>query len=91
MSSQNTHLMKAIGIFEAKSTLSQLVNQVESGEQIVLTRHGKPVARLAPLAESAAPRSAKEWAGDLRRFRRGRDRGAKRGATLSELIREGRR
>lgn len=83
--------MKAIGIFEAKSTLSQLVDQVEAGAEILLTRHGKPVARLAPLAAGDAPLSPKGWAADLRAFRHGRDHGAKRGATLADLIREGRR
>ena len=83
--------MKTIGIFEAKSTLSKLVDQVEAGAQILLTRHGRPVARLTPLSGNNAPFSAKEWAADLRLFRRGRDRGARRGATLTALIREGRR
>lgn len=41
--------MTEVGILEAKTTLSQLVQRVERGEEIVLTRHGKAVARLAPL------------------------------------------
>jgi hypothetical protein len=35
--------MKKIGAFEAKNTLSALLDLVESGEEIVTTRHGKPV------------------------------------------------
>lgn len=38
--------MKHVGIFEAKTNLSSLVDQVEKGQEIVITRHGKPVARL---------------------------------------------
>ena len=38
--------MKHVGIFEAKTNLSSLVEQVESGQEIVITRHGKPVAKL---------------------------------------------
>lgn len=37
-----------IGAFEAKNTLGSLLDQVERGEEIVITRHGKPVARLVP-------------------------------------------
>ena len=38
----------AVGAFEAKNTLGALLDRVERGEEIVITRHGKPVARLAP-------------------------------------------
>lgn len=37
-----------IGAFEAKNTLGSLLDRVENGEEIVITRHGKPVARLVP-------------------------------------------
>jgi prevent-host-death family protein len=37
-----------IGAFEAKNTLGALLDRVERGEEIVITRHGKPVARLGP-------------------------------------------
>ena len=40
--------MTQIGAFEAKNTLGSLLDRVERGEEIVITRHGKPVARLAP-------------------------------------------
>lgn len=40
--------MKEIGAFEAKNTLGTLLDRVEQGEEIVITRHGKPVARLVP-------------------------------------------
>jgi prevent-host-death family protein len=42
--------MAQIGAFEAKNTLGSLLDRVESGEEIVITRHGKPVARLVPNA-----------------------------------------
>jgi prevent-host-death family protein len=35
---------------EAKSTLSELVARAEAGEDIIITRNGKPVARLVPVA-----------------------------------------
>lgn len=40
--------MQAIGAFEAKNTLGALLDRVENGEEIVITRHGRPVARLVP-------------------------------------------
>jgi prevent-host-death family protein len=40
--------MAEIGAFEAKNTLGSLLDRVEQGEEIVITRHGKPVARLVP-------------------------------------------
>ena len=38
--------MEHIGAFEAKNRLGSLLDRVEKGEEIVITRHGKPVARL---------------------------------------------
>ena len=40
--------MNKIGAFEAKNTLGALLDRVERGEEIIITRHGKPVARLVP-------------------------------------------
>jgi prevent-host-death family protein len=37
-----------VGAFHAKNTLGTLLDRVEQGEEIVITRHGKPVARLVP-------------------------------------------
>jgi prevent-host-death family protein len=42
------HFPFRIGAFEAKNTLGSLLDRVEQGEEIVITRHGKPVARLVP-------------------------------------------
>ena len=39
-----------VGAFEAKNSLGTLLDRVEQGEEIVITRHGKPVARLVPHA-----------------------------------------
>jgi prevent-host-death family protein len=40
---------REVGAFEAKTHLSALLDAVERGERIVITRHGKRVAELAPL------------------------------------------
>jgi prevent-host-death family protein len=40
--------MKEVGAFEAKNKLSELLDLAERGEEVVITRHGKEVARLVP-------------------------------------------
>jgi prevent-host-death family protein len=40
--------MQTIGVFEAKSRLTALLDAVEKGDEILITRRGKPVARLVP-------------------------------------------
>ena len=40
--------MVEVGAFEAKNTLGALLDRVQSGEEVLITRHGKPVARLVP-------------------------------------------
>lgn len=47
--------MARVGMHEAKTHLSKLVERVEAGEDIVIQRNGKPVARLVAVAEE--PRS----------------------------------
>jgi prevent-host-death family protein len=47
-----------VGAFEAKNKLGTLLDQVEQGAEIVITRHGKPVARLVPHAGYFDPNRA---------------------------------
>jgi len=48
--------MRTINMFEAKSSLSRLVEAVESGEEseIIIARNGKPAARIVPLKTKTA-------------------------------------
>lgn len=39
-----------VNVYEAKTQFSQLINRVEAGEEIVIARNGRPVARIVPLA-----------------------------------------
>ncbi|MFI5352832.1 MAG: type II toxin-antitoxin system Phd/YefM family antitoxin [Candidatus Binatales bacterium] len=75
-----------VGLFDAKTHLSSLVERVQRGEEVIITRHGTPVARLVPVdARQSDPRAAIERIRELRR-------GVKlKGITLRELIEEGRR
>lgn len=77
--------MAEIGAYEAKTHLSRLLERVERGERITLTRHGRPVALLVPAGRR---RPVGEAIRDLRRFREGRKLGE---FSLREIIKEGRR
>lgn len=44
--------MAAYNVHEAKSNLSRLLEQVEQGEEVVIARHGKPVAKLVPVPQT---------------------------------------
>lgn len=44
--------MITVGAFEAKTHLSALLDKVEAGEEVLITRHGKPVARLTAQTEA---------------------------------------
>jgi prevent-host-death family protein len=44
-----------VGAYEAKTHLSELLEKVEAGEEIVITKHGAPVARLVPVIKEASP------------------------------------
>lgn len=48
---------------EAKTQLSKLVERAAAGEEIVIGRAGRPVARLVPFTERPRPRAAGTWAG----------------------------
>jgi prevent-host-death family protein len=41
--------MECVGLFEAKTHLSELVARAERGEEVVITRHNRPVAKLVPV------------------------------------------
>jgi prevent-host-death family protein len=46
-----TSVGTSVGAFEAKTHLSELLNRVELGEHVTITKHGRPVARLVPATE----------------------------------------
>jgi prevent-host-death family protein len=43
--------VESIGLFEAKTHLSELIARAERGEEVIITRHNKPVAKLVPINE----------------------------------------
>jgi prevent-host-death family protein len=46
--------METVGLFEAKTHLSELIARAERGEETIITRHNKPVARIVPFAPATA-------------------------------------
>lgn len=50
-----------VGAFEAKTHLSELLARVEAGEEVTITKHGRPVARLVPMTEASARRDWQEF------------------------------
>ena len=80
--------MSDFALFEAKNRLSELINRVEAGEEIAITRRGKVVARLVPAAPEEAGRRARDAVANLRASRNGVSLGR---LSSRDLIREGRR
>ncbi|WP_291299437.1 type II toxin-antitoxin system Phd/YefM family antitoxin [Elioraea sp.] len=80
--------MKEVGAFEAKNTLSALLDLVEKGEEVLITRHGKPVARL--VRPEGAPDRTKALAA-VERIIEARKGVTLGGLKIKDLIEEGRR
>ena len=80
--------MDSVGVFEAKNRLSALLDVVEDGGEVVITRRGKPVARLTGYEPGFDREKARRAIAGLREAAKGLSLG---GLTLRELIDEGRR
>lgn len=80
--------MREVGAFEAKNKLGQLLDWVEAGEEVVITRRGRIVARLVPPRPVIDRDRAREAVVAIREMRKGvRLRGLK----IKDLVAEGRR
>jgi antitoxin (DNA-binding transcriptional repressor) of toxin-antitoxin stability system len=80
--------MTEVALFEAKNRLSELIDRVQAGEVIAITRRGKVVAQLAlPQAQDAVAQ-AEEAIARLRETRQGV---SLRGLRSRDLLAEGRR
>jgi prevent-host-death family protein len=79
--------MKTIGAYEAKTHLPRLLDEVEKGERITITKHGRAVAVLIPPGRTSAD-DAERLVQRIRELRRGN---RLNGLSIRELIDEGRR
>jgi prevent-host-death family protein len=79
--------MREVGAFEARNKLGQLLNWVEAGEAVAITRRGKVVAHLAPPGGGFIAQAANAAVERIRARRRGVTLG---GVKIADLIAEGR-
>lgn len=77
-----------IGAYQAKSRFSALLDRVERGERISITRHGRVVAEIAP-PPGAPDRTVDEAISEIMDLRRGRGLGGD--LTIRDLVDAGRR
>jgi prevent-host-death family protein len=52
-----------VNVYEAKTRLSQLLDQAVEGEDVIIARNGKPIARLVPVQRPAVRRQPGAWKG----------------------------
>ncbi|RMF31325.1 MAG: type II toxin-antitoxin system prevent-host-death family antitoxin [Chloroflexi bacterium] len=76
----------AVGVYEARTHFAKLIERVERGEHIVITRYGVPVAVLQPV-EKAPISPPEQVIASLKAFRQGRRLG---GLSVRKMIEEGR-
>lgn len=83
--------MKSVGSYEAKTHLPRLLNRVEKGETITITKRGKPIAVLSPALASPEPEIS-EIIAQFRAYSREQSRkhGSLTPGEIKEMIEEGR-
>lgn len=77
-----------VGAYEAKTHFSELLERVASGEEITITRHGTPVARMVPVASKATVEQRRAAIARIQTLSQDLSLG---GLTVKELIEEGRK
>lgn len=75
-----------IGAYDAKTHFPALLDRVARGEEITITKHGKPVARLVPIGKTS-PEQRRKAIEKLKEFAKGHTLGV----PVKQLIEEGRR
>jgi prevent-host-death family protein len=81
--------METVGSFAAKTHLPQLLERVANGEEFIITKHGKPIARLVPAAVAKPKPDVRQVIAELKAFSKGNTLGDD--LTIREMIEEGRR
>jgi prevent-host-death family protein len=80
--------MKRVGSFEAKTNFAALLDRVQAGERITITRNGVPAALLIPVTESNSKLTHDEIVSRMRALRKRVKRDT---MTVKEMVNEGRR
>lgn len=82
------HGGSTVGAYEAKTHLSELLEKVEAGEEITITKHGAPIAKLVPVRKEATPEERVAAIKRIQKLASGLSLG---GLKIKDLISEGRR
>ena len=82
-------MAQTIGAFEAKTKFSQIIEKAEQGEDFIITRRGKPVAKIIPFRQE--PEMTRKEAMDQLAEMRKLYRGKPGSFNIREAIEEGRR
>jgi prevent-host-death family protein len=80
-----------VGAFEAKTKLAELLDKVEAGETVTITRRGREVARLVAVKSDDERERMRALVEEIKRSRVGRGKPAGPGTSIAELIKAGRR
>ena len=59
-------MSETVNIYDAKTRLSQLVDRASEGEEVIIARGGRPIARLIPYSPPAVPRKPGRLRGRVR-------------------------
>ena len=57
---------RIVNLYDAKTSLSQLVDRAAAGEEIIIAKAGKPMAKLVPIRQKHATRKPGGWEGRVR-------------------------
>lgn len=83
--SQDAH---TVGAYQAKTHLAELLQKVEAGEEITITRHGTPIARLVPVRKKATAGERAAAVNRIQKLGQGLSLG---GLKIKDLVAEGRK
>ena len=79
---------QTVGAYEAKTRFSELLERVEAGGEIIVTKHGTPVAKLVPIKKASSAEQRAEAINRIQKLSAGLSLG---GLKIKDLIEEGRR
>ena len=79
---------RIVGAYEAKTRFSELLEQVEQGQEITITRHGNPVARMLPIRPASTAESRRAAIAAMKQLAGGN---RLNGLRVKDLLAEGRK
>jgi len=80
--------MRTVGTLEAKTHLSELLDAVEEGEEVIITRHGKAVARLQAVNSDREEQAAR-WRAAMAEAKKGQSSFLRPGETWKDYTHGG--